>query len=66
MKVIFITGAQGTGKSFISAELAKRLHIKEVMSTDTIRELLRTSIQRTPETEVLYSISKSDKEEIEI
>ena len=54
MKVIFITGAQGTGKSFISTEVAKKLGIKKVISTDTMRELLRTHVERTPETEILY------------
>jgi len=54
VRVIFITGAQGTGKSFVATEVANRLGIKKVMSTDIIRELIRKSIQRTPETEVLH------------
>jgi 2-phosphoglycerate kinase len=39
--VILIAGATGVGKSSISAELAHRIGIERVTSTDTIREIMR-------------------------
>jgi 2-phosphoglycerate kinase len=40
--VILIGGATGVGKSTISVELASRLEITQVVSTDVIREMMRT------------------------
>lgn len=40
--VILIGGATGVGKSTISVELASRLEITQVVSTNVIREMMRT------------------------
>ena len=42
--ILFIGGATGTGKSTLALELASRLGFKWIMSTDMIRETLRTAI----------------------
>jgi len=57
MRIIFIVGAQGTGKSYISTELSKKLNIENIISTDKIRGSLRTNTKRTPETEILHRSS---------
>jgi 2-phosphoglycerate kinase len=46
--VLLIGGATGTGKSTVSAEVAQRLQITRVMSTDSIRQTIRTALP--PET----------------
>lgn len=45
--VILIGGATGVGKSTISVELASRLEITQVVSTDVIREMMRTMFSST-------------------
>jgi len=40
--VVLIGGPTGAGKSTLALELASRLEITQVVSTDTIREMLRT------------------------
>lgn len=40
--VVLIGGATGAGKSTLALELASRMEITQVVSTDTIREILRT------------------------
>lgn len=44
--VILIGGGTGVGKSAISAELAHRLGIERVISTDSIREIIRYMIPK--------------------
>lgn len=39
-------GASGTGKSSISSALASHLGLPEVLSTDSIRHILRNFIQK--------------------
>lgn len=48
--VIMVGGVSGTGKSYIAAEIAYRLGITRVVSTDSIREVMRAMIspQLTP------------------
>ena len=44
--VILIGGAVGSGKSTIATELAHRLDVVRIQSTDMLREVLRTMISR--------------------
>ncbi|MCL2383420.1 MAG: AAA family ATPase [Oscillospiraceae bacterium] len=41
MKLIFISGAPGVGKTFFSRRLSKKLNIGQIVSTDNIREIMR-------------------------
>lgn len=45
--IIALTGAPGVGKSTLATRLAVRLGITRVVTTDTIREVLRSIIPRT-------------------
>ena len=53
--VILIGGATGTGKSTVATEIAYRLGITRVTSTDFIRQTMRAffSLNSVPETQVL-------------
>lgn len=42
--VIVLTGAPGTGKSTLATQLAVRLEITRIVTTDAIREVLRTIV----------------------
>ncbi len=42
--VIVLTGAPGTGKSTLATRLAVRLDITRIVTTDAIREVLRTTV----------------------
>ena len=48
--VLLIGGATNTGKSTLAADIAYRLGIRQVLSTDSIREVMR---QRYPEDDIL-------------
>lgn len=39
--VLLFGGATGTGKSVLAAEVAHRLEIRQVLSTDTVRQIMR-------------------------
>ena len=54
MKVIFIVGAPGSGKSFVAEAIATRLSIPRIVRTDTVREIMRACIQRNDITETLH------------
>ncbi|MEX1295045.1 MAG: hypothetical protein AB1Z67_02630 [Candidatus Limnocylindrales bacterium] len=45
--VVAIAGAPGVGKSTVATRLAMRLEITRIVTTDTIREVLRTVIPHT-------------------
>ena len=45
--VVVLSGAPGVGKSMIATRLAVRLGISHIVTTDTIREVLRTVIPAT-------------------
>lgn len=45
--ILMLGGATGSGKSSVSVELAHRLDITTVISTDTIREIMRYTISKT-------------------
>ncbi|MFP4521881.1 MAG: hypothetical protein ACLFQK_07020 [Fibrobacterota bacterium] len=45
--IILTAGATGTGKSTIASELAYRLDIKRLISTDSIRQILRSVIDES-------------------
>lgn len=42
--IVLLGGVSGTGKSFLAAELAYRLGISRVVSTDSIREVMRAMV----------------------
>lgn len=44
--VILIGGVSGTGKSYLAAEIAYRLSVTRVISTDSIRQVMRAMISR--------------------
>ncbi|MGH2720628.1 MAG: AAA family ATPase [Actinomycetota bacterium] len=44
--IILLGGATGVGKSTIATQLAARLHVTRVISTDAIREVLRAAVSR--------------------
>lgn len=46
MKVILIGGAQGTEKNKIANKLAKKLNISHVISTDAIKEIIKSVISK--------------------
>lgn len=46
IKIIFIAGAPGSGKSTIASLVAKKLGIHQAVSTDAIREILRSAIPK--------------------
>lgn len=43
-KIILISGATGVGKTRVGLELATRLQIQAIVSTDSVREILRSVI----------------------
>ena len=43
-KLLILAGVNGVGKSTLSMEIANNLKIKRVVSTDSIREVLRSNI----------------------
>ncbi|WP_291423896.1 2-phosphoglycerate kinase [Deinococcus sp.] len=42
--IVLLGGVSGTGKSFLAAEIAYRLGIARVISTDSIREVMRATV----------------------
>lgn len=42
--IVLLGGVSGTGKSFLAAEIAYRLGISRVVSTDSIREVMRSMV----------------------
>ncbi|HSM33447.1 MAG TPA: AAA family ATPase [Anaerolineae bacterium] len=60
--VISICGAPGVGKSTVATRLAVRLEITRIVTTDTIREVLRTVIPRA----VLPELHASSYELVEL
>jgi 2-phosphoglycerate kinase len=54
MKITLITGAPGVGKSYFAEKLAKERGCYSVISSDTVREIMRVSIPRTENSEVLH------------
>ncbi|WP_414656987.1 ATP cone domain-containing protein [Deinococcus sp. VB343] len=42
--IVLLGGVSGTGKSFLAAEIAYRLGISRVVSTDSIREVMRAMV----------------------
>lgn len=42
--IVLVGGVSGTGKSFLAAEIAYRLGISRVVSTDSIREVMRAMV----------------------
>ena len=53
--VILIGGTSGIGKSSVALELAHRLGIKQVIGTDTIREIMKNMIAPNLMPEIHYS-----------
>lgn len=54
VKIVLITGAPGVGKSYFAHELAKERDCYSIISSDTVREIMRMSIPRTENSEVLH------------
>jgi 2-phosphoglycerate kinase len=44
--IILLGGATGVGKSTLATQLAARLHVTRVISTDAIREVLRAAVSK--------------------
>lgn len=54
--VLALSGTYGIGKSTLATQLAIRLGVNQVVSTDTIREVLRTTVSRGLMPELHHSI----------
>lgn len=59
--IILIGGATGVGKSTIAAHLAERLGLVRLISTDTIREVMRAFFSRHLMPSIHYSSYDADK-----
>ena len=60
--IVLIGGATGVGKSTIASQLAYRLGITRVVSTDAVREVLRSAFTREMFPTLYASSFESDKE----
>ncbi len=60
--IILIGGATGAGKSTIATQLASRLGITRVVSTDAVREVLRSAFTREMFPTLYASSFEADKE----
>lgn len=60
--IVLIGGATGVGKSTIASQLAYRLGITRVVSTDAVREVLRSAFTREMFPTLYSSSFESDKE----
>ncbi|MBC7292812.1 MAG: zeta toxin family protein [Thermoleophilia bacterium] len=59
--IILIGGATGVGKSTIAAQLADRLGVVRIISTDAIREVMRAFFSKSLMPAIHYSSYEADK-----
>ncbi|MCL2085731.1 hypothetical protein FWH09_02235 [Candidatus Saccharibacteria bacterium] len=58
MRIIMVSGAPGAGKLYLAHQIAMRLQIYRLVSTDTIREVMRAALPKeegNPDREVLHT-----------